>query len=564
MTPTNMEHIKKLFIMPNSADKFHEFGNELLDLLHSFFTEKGGIHSSIQLGDLEKIFSNTEMPSKPQRLTEVLYEIKTKVIAHSVKVGNPYYIGHMTSAIPYFIILLEMIIAALNQNQVKIETAKASTFLEREFIAWMHRLIYQLPNKFYKKNIQSKDIALGNMVVDGTMANLTALLVARNKAFPETKDFGGVRFEGIHEAYKHYGYDRSVIFVSKRGHYSLDKVGRILGIGGNNVIKIPIDSNNKMDTKILEARCDEIEKANMAGGPRTKIIAIVGIAGTTETGNIDDLEEIGRIADKYGAHFHVDAAWGGSLLLVDKYRDMFKGIEKSDSVTIDAHKLLYAPPSLGMIYFRDGSDAKHLMHTSNYIIRKDSFDIGRFSVEGSRPFSSLKAWATIKIIGRNGFKLIFDHAFELTSSLKKIIVEHDNFEAMNEPELFIFNYRFIPKEVHEKIKVLRDRVSSAWANGECGKEVEKDAEELEKMNIVLNDLNIELHKSIREEDESFVSRTMFDIPKYFYQNCVILRAITINPLTTEGILNEIIEHQNELGMKIFKKHFARKFKKFKI
>jgi glutamate decarboxylase len=108
----------------------------------------------------------------------VLSEINGKIIAHSVKVGNPYYIGHMTSAIPYFMILLEMIIAALNQNQVKIETAKASSFVERELVAWFHRLIFDRPESYYQKNIQNPRVALGNVTSDGTISNLTALLVA--------------------------------------------------------------------------------------------------------------------------------------------------------------------------------------------------------------------------------------------------------------------------------------------------------------------------------------------------------------------------------------------------
>ena len=111
-----------------------------LNLIHSFFQDKGGIHSAKSLPELAKIFSDINLPKHPHLLKDVLLEIKNKVIAHSVKVGNPYYIGHMTSAIPYFMILLEMIIAALNQNQVKIETAKASSFVEREFIAWIHQL----------------------------------------------------------------------------------------------------------------------------------------------------------------------------------------------------------------------------------------------------------------------------------------------------------------------------------------------------------------------------------------------------------------------------------------
>jgi len=560
--PVDMEQIRKLFIMPDSADKFHEFGNELLDLIHEFFTEKGGIHSSIILTDLAKIFSNIDIPDHPHLLKDVLYEIKNNVISHSVKVGNPYYIGHMTSAVPYFVILLEMIIAALNQNQVKIESAKASTFVEKELMSWMHRLIFKRSAKFYKTNIQNREVALGNITLDGTMANLTALLTARNLAFGPQGRFPGIREAGLVEAYRHYGYDRAVIIVSKRGHYSIDKVGRTIGIGNQNVIKIPVDSKNKIDILKLEKTCREIEEANAGGGPKTKIISIVGIAGTTETGNIDNLKELRKLADRYKTHFHVDAAWGGSLLLTDDYRYLFTGIEKADSVTVDAHKLMYAPPSLGMVFFRNGTDPRAIQHYSNYIIRQDSVDLGRFSVEGSRPFAALKPWATLKIIGRDGFKLIFDHAFELTSVLRGLVEMHCNFEAMNQPELFIFNYRFVPKYVQEKLQKLMTRIQNEDFADEKNNLVKMGyLARVENINMALNDLNIEVHKAIREEDESFVSRTMIDSPYYFYQDCVVLRAITINPLTTPEILKEIIEQQNKLGQKIYKNFFHNRFER---
>jgi glutamate decarboxylase len=560
--PLDIEQIKKLFIMPDSPDKFHEFGNELLDMIHRFFSEKGGIHSSIQLSDLAKIFSDINVPVEPNLLKDVLYEIKTKVIAHSVKVGNPYYIGHMTSAVPYFVILLEMIITALNQNQVKIESAKASTFLEKEYLSWMHRVIFKRTEKFYRENIQNKDIVLGNITLDGTMANLTALLAARNLAFPPDGRFPGIREAGVFDAFQHYGVERAVVFVSKRGHYSIDKVGRLLGIGNRSIIKIPVDDKNKIDILKLEKACRDIEEQNERGGPKTKIISMVGIAGTTETGNIDNLKAMRRIATRYNTHFHVDAAWGGSVLLAEEYRYLFSGIEKADSVTVDAHKLLYAPPSLGMVFFRKGTESKALMHNSNYIIRPDSIDLGRFSVEGSRPFAALKPWATIKIFGRQGFKQMFDHAFKLTSVLRGLVEMQPNFEAMNQPELFIFNYRFVPGAVKEKLESLLLKIGDTdLINDKTRFKKIKYLSRVEKLNKALNDLNIELHKAIRDEDESFVSRTMFDIPLYFYQDCVVLRAITINPLTTPEVLKEIIEHQNMLGMKIYKKYFLSRFEK---
>ena len=214
----NLEYLRKLFIMPESPDKFIEFGHELLEMIHDFFQEKGGIHSAITLPKLSEIFDQTTVPDSPHLIKDVLSEIKDKVTAHSVKVGNPYYIGHMISAVPYFMILMEMIIAALNQNQVKIETAKASSFVERELLAWFHRLIFNKTEKFYQRHIQNPRVALGNVTSDGTIANLTALMVAREKAFPPNGDFPGIRVAGVERALRHYGYERGVVIVSTRGH----------------------------------------------------------------------------------------------------------------------------------------------------------------------------------------------------------------------------------------------------------------------------------------------------------------------------------------------------------
>jgi len=548
----DLEHLRKLFIMPDSPDKFLEFGHELLDLIHTFFKSKGGIHSEISLPELAKIFSVMEIPRHPSLLKDILGEIKSKVIAHSVKVGNPYYIGHMTSAIPYFMILLEMIIAALNQNQVKIETAKASTFLERELIAWIHRLIFDRSPNFYRTHVQNHRIALGNVTLDGTMANLTALMVARNKAFPASGRFPGIRKAGIYDAYRYYNCERAVILVSARGHYSIEKIARILGLGNHNVIKIPVDAGNRIDIARLRQVCARIRERNERPGEKTKIVAIIGIAGTTETGNIDDLVELRRIADENGTYFHVDAAWGGALLIVDKYRHLFKGIDRADSVTFDAHKLMYSPLSMGMVLFRNETALNYIKHASNYIIRPDSVDQGRFTVEGSRPFSCLKPWVTFKIFGKEGFRILFDHAFEITGALRDIITRHPDFEAMNVPEIFIFNYRYVPRGIRPRLDALmRDIDSEADPY-----RVIKLLKRLRRINEALNDLNIELHRAIRQEDNSFVSRTMMESTRYNPQKIVVLRAVTINPLTTPEILNEIVEEQSALGARIYKSEFA--------
>ncbi|UCF58003.1 MAG: aminotransferase class V-fold PLP-dependent enzyme [Deltaproteobacteria bacterium] len=542
----NLEYLRKLFIMPDSPDKFIEFGHELLEMIHDFFQEKGGIHSSITLPDLSKIFDQTAVPDSPHLIKDVLGEIKEKVTAHSVKVGNPYYIGHMISAVPYFMILMEMIIAALNQNQVKIETAKASSFVERELVAWFHRLIFNKTEKFYQRHIQDPRVALGNVTSDGTIANLTALMVAREKAFPPEENFPGIRVAGVERALRHYGYGRGVVIVSTRGHYSIQKAGNMLGMGEENVLNIPVDDHNRMDVRRLRRKIKSLKEKK--GKEKTKIIAIVGIAGTTETGNVDNLQKLSKTAREVGAHFHVDACWGGAALLVDEYRHLFKGIEEADSVSLDAHKLLYCPTAMGLVLFKSERDLNYLMQTANYIIRRNSVDTGRFTVEGSRPFACLKPWASLKIIGREGYGLLFKGAKENTDSLKEILNGCGNFEILNFPELFILNYRFIPQHVKKQLHEW-ETVRKSFRNKSKAKDLERS---IRKVNHVINALNIKLHKAIRLDDTTFVSRTTLESTRYRPQSIVVLRAVLVNPLTDRTILGEIVDTQNRIGREIWK------------
>ena len=97
-------------------------------------------------------------------------------------------------------------------------------------------------------------------------------------------------------------------------------------------------------------------------------------------------------------------------MIVDEYRSLFRGIESADSVSVDVHKLLYCPMAMGIVVFRNEKDLGHLKQFSQYINRRDSVDTGRFTIEGSRPFACLKPWASLKILGRDGYKLLFKQA----------------------------------------------------------------------------------------------------------------------------------------------------------
>jgi putative pyridoxal-dependent aspartate 1-decarboxylase len=543
---SNLEYLRKLFIMPDTPDKFMEFGHAVLEMIHDFFQEKEGLHKRITLPELAGIFNQASMPESPHLIKDVLEEIRDKVTVHSVKVGSPYYIGHMTSAVPYFMILLEVIIASLNQNQVKIETAKASSFVERQLIAWVHRMIFARREGFYRRNIQNPGVAIGNVTSGGTMSNLTALLVAREKALPADLSFPGVRKAGMERALRHHGFTRLVVLTSKRGHYSIQKSANILGLGEENVIEVPVDTCNRIDINRLRSRIRGIKRDDQSKRIRTKIMAIVGIGGTTETGNIDNLKELGDIARQEGAFFHVDAAWGGSALIIDEYRRSFRGIEAADSVSVDFHKLLYCPMAMSVVVFRSERDLNLLKQVSQYVNRRESVDTGRFTVEGSRPFACLKPWASLKIMGKDGYRLLFEQAREATLSFKRILVDSGNFEILNDPELFILNYRFVPQFVMEKLHEL-----SAIHKPSSNRTEKQEARKKERrINRALNELNVQLQKSIRLDDTTFVSRTTIESTRYQPQRIVVLRAVLINPLINDGILEKIVFTQNRIGLRL--------------
>ncbi len=179
----------------------------------------------------------------------------------------------MTSALPYFLMPLSKIMIALNQNLVKIETSKAFTPLERQVLGMLHRLIYGQDDKFYAKWMHSAKHSLGAFCSGGTIANITALWVARNKALKANGAFKGVEKEGLFKAMKHYGYEGLAILVSERGHYSLKKAADVLGLGQEGLVAVKTDANNRIIVDDLKAKIAELESQSI------KPIAVVGVAG---------------------------------------------------------------------------------------------------------------------------------------------------------------------------------------------------------------------------------------------------------------------------------------------
>ncbi|RZA22488.1 MAG: putative pyridoxal-dependent aspartate 1-decarboxylase, partial [Proteobacteria bacterium] len=231
----NPETLLKIFTVPESEESTlgrieAQISTNLMDFLREHVVSSG-----ISPQELEQNFLDSEIPEQPIFVSDQADYLLKSVVAESVHTASPRFIGHMTSALPYFMLPLSKMMIALNQNLVKIETSKAFTPLERQVLGMLHRLIYNRSESFYRSNIQNSSSALGAFCSDGTIANITALWVALNRVFKPTSDFAGVGDEGLFAAMQRYEKKGVAILVSKRGHYSLKKAANILGIGRKNL-----------------------------------------------------------------------------------------------------------------------------------------------------------------------------------------------------------------------------------------------------------------------------------------------------------------------------------------
>jgi len=419
---------------------------------------------------------------------------------------------------------LSRIMLALNQNLVKIETSKAFTPLERQVLGMLHGMVYEGDEAFYNDNLHNAQRALGSFCSGGTTANITALWVARNKMFPVTDSFQGLAREGIASALAQSNLKGLAILVSERGHYSLGKAADVLGIGRANVISIKTDSRSKIDISALREKCVELK------GKKIGILSIVGIAGSTETGNVDPLAEMATVAKEFQTHFHVDAAWGGPTLMSNAHRHKLQGIELADSVTIDAHKQLYVPMGAGMVVFKNPTMMGAVEHHAEYILRAGSKDLGQYTLEGSRPGMAMLVHAALHIIGRKGYEIIIDQNVEKTQHFAEMLTEHDDFELMSQPELNILNYRYVPKAIQARL-------------------ADANEEEQIEINQILDRVTKRIQKLQRAAGKTFVSRTRFGQHRYQRQPVSVFRVVLANPMTTVETLETILQEQLELAGK---------------
>ncbi|MFQ1769015.1 aminotransferase class V-fold PLP-dependent enzyme [Aeromonas veronii] len=499
--------LTELFTQADPA--FGEAMNTLLESFHHSDDSQAPYQRDLFTHQLDQ----SRMPASGCSTEAYLARLAT-VVPGASHLTSPRYMGHMTAPLPAYTAELSRLLVMLNQNPMKMESSRLLSFLEREVLAKLHRLIYGRDDAFYSEQMHAKDAALGVMTSGGTIANVTALWLARNRAC-------GDNLFALYEQ----GYRGAVILGSRLMHYSFDKGMDLLGLGARSVWRLETDEQNQLSLAALEQALIQCKEQKL------KVLALVGVAGSTDFGSIDPLAELAAIAEREQIHFHVDAAWGGPTLFSPRYQNLLAGIEQADTVTLDGHKQLLVPLGTGMLLCRQPDLMMAVKREAPYAIRATSFDQGRFTLEGTRPANALYLDAAFQLFGQQGYAELIEANYDRARLMADLIESDPAFELMSAPVMNLLSYRCIPP--HLQGKVLD-----------------------EAANAQINDFNVALQKAQRAEGHSFVSRTQRAVLRYGAQPLTLLRAVLLNPLIEEHHIRELLADQQRLGISIARQLFG--------
>ena len=276
----------------------------------------------------------------------------------------------------------------------------------------------------------------------GTLANLTAILSARNRHFCGVWDqgFRGVATQGI-----------PAIVTSADAHYSVARAAGVMGLGAKNVLKVSVDEKRRMDPVKLE------ETLLRAARDGFEVFCVVASSGSTPVGAFDPLEKIADVTSRFRVWLHVDGAHGASVLFSPEHSSKVKGIPRADSVTWDAHKMLY---TCGACYFfssfvkKEASyqgfsqDAPYLFDVEALV--PPSLDTGLRTLECTRRAIALSLWGTWAVFGSTLFADLIETTFASTRLFYDILRKEPDFEVFHEPESNILCFRYVPAELRDQ------------------------------------------------------------------------------------------------------------------
>jgi glutamate/tyrosine decarboxylase-like PLP-dependent enzyme len=370
-------------------------------------------------------------PVDPRRAAEVIDAFSERMAPHMLNAWHPRVLSYFTPP-PLVMSVVGELLAQMTQQGVDVwHAGPVAAFVEEEVVRWLCDLVGYDGGSF------------GLLASGGVMANFMGLALARDVRLAELR--------GLSRPPRGAALEEARVYVSDQGHFSVGRALDELGFPPRTLVSVPSDDRFHLRLDALEAAI----AADRAAG-RTPF-AVVGVAGTTNTGSIDDIPAIAVIAQREDLWFHVDAAYGAAARLSTRLARLVPGLELADSVTVDPHKWFFQAYDIGGLvvrdgtllgrvfsrrpeYYRGGGDAAvaHDRHAA------ESLDFYTLGFEGTRRWRALKLWMSWHHLGTQGLGRLVERTTDMAAYLHGFVVGAADLEPAHDPELGVVCFRHLP------------------------------------------------------------------------------------------------------------------------
>ncbi|RPK64447.1 L-2,4-diaminobutyrate decarboxylase [Streptomyces sp. ADI96-02] len=396
--------------------------------------------SGVGVDELTSVVDTIDLDRPLGDASAALDELGRVYLRDAVYFHHPRYLGHLNCPVVIPAVLGEAVLTAINSSLDTWDQSAGGTLIERRLIDWTTERIGLGP------------AADGIFTSGGTQSNLQALLLAREEAKVRPVDPTRLR-----------------VLTSECSHFSVQKSAKLLGLGPDAVIPVPVDRTKRMQTLAL-ARA--LERCAAEGAVP---MAVVATAGTTDFGSIDPLPEIAALCERYAAWMHVDAAYGCGLLASRERRGLLAGIEHADSVTVDYHKSFFQPVSSSAVLVRDRAALRHATYHAEYLNPRRMAEeripnqVDK-SLQTTRRFDALKLWMTLRVMGADGIGELFDEVCDLAAEGWRLLAADPRFDVVVEPQLSTLVFRYVPSDAASPADIDRANLharKALFASGEA-------------------------------------------------------------------------------------------------
>ncbi|RJE23408.1 Pyridoxal-dependent decarboxylase conserved domain protein [Aspergillus sclerotialis] len=366
--------------------------------------------------DLSRLAEGAKPLSSPRSIREVIDEAQD-IFSYGFRVDHTRFFSCIPSPASPISWLGDAMTSAFNAFGGSWEAGTGVCAIENNLIQWIAQEIFGLPSS-----------SGGQFVSGASMANLTALIVARDQILgndPIQRSMG-------------------IAYISDQTHFCVAKALRIVGIPDSNIRVIRSDAQFRMDVFKLELAISE----DILNG--YKPFVIVATCGTTNTGSIDPLKESADISRTYNVWMHVDAAYGGSVAFSRTHKELVKGLENADSIAWDAHKWLFQTHGCGLVIFRNKAHPlKSFASSASYVADVEDtnkiLDPWNYGIELTRPARHMRLWFTLQVLGLDVIDRMISRGFYLAKLMETELRNLEDWEIIAANGMGILNFRFVPK-----------------------------------------------------------------------------------------------------------------------